>query len=96
MDAMSYEGWHSLRPAFIEVTLQGKVSRDEESNKMLNLIFDSTFYDTGILFQFGNMVSTVRNIYGGLSGEFVSAFQKTEKLMNKTIESLIKTVESFE
>ena len=96
LDAMSYEGWHSVLPAFYDIVLQGKLARDEDSNYMLDLIFNNTFYDTGLLFQFGGVVQTIRNIYQPLKGDFVSSLEKTSPKMEKDIEKLISSIEDAE
>ena len=47
MAQMSYE---MIRPAYYEKTLMGKYSRDDESEEMLNIIFDGITYEPGITF----------------------------------------------
>lgn len=47
IEAISCESMNILYPAYYEVGLKGKVTRDEESYEMLDLIFASRAYDLG-------------------------------------------------
>ena len=47
LEAMSYEGWKTVIPAFYETALQGKYARDDESVMMLDIIKDSRVFDFG-------------------------------------------------
>ena len=47
LEALSVTGYEYVRPALYEVTLQGKLARDRESQDMLDLIFDTMSIDFG-------------------------------------------------
>ncbi len=47
LEALSAQGYKFVRPALYEVTLQGKLARDKESQDMLDLIFDTMSVDFG-------------------------------------------------
>lgn len=47
LEAMSYEGWKNVIPAFYETALQGKYARDDESVMMLDIIKNSRVFDFG-------------------------------------------------
>ena len=95
-EAMSYEGYTGLLSSFYGTLLQGKVTRDEESNKMLDLIFGSTFYDSGLLYQFGGMLNSIRTIYNNLKGDFASTIAKNESKVQKDIDKLIESISGIE
>ncbi len=95
-EAMSYEGYTGLLSSFYGTLLQGKITRDEESNKMLDMIFSITFYDSGLLYQFGGMLSSMRNIYANLKGDFASTFAKNESKVQKDIDKLMDSLQSIE
>ena len=62
--------------------LQGKITRDENSNAMLDLLFQNTFYDPGIIFF--NLVKTAsERLYMNFSGEFVSTLTKAQKPLKR-------------
>jgi hypothetical protein len=50
VEALSAESYKQLVPAYYEVSLKTKYSRDEESVRMLDLIFDGVVYDFGLLY----------------------------------------------
>lgn len=52
MEAYAYEGYKTIRPAFYDVLLQGKIVRDDQSLEMLDFIFDNITYDVGNIFNF--------------------------------------------
>lgn len=47
LEALSVTGYEYVRPALYEVTLQGKLARDHESQDMIDLIFDTMSIDFG-------------------------------------------------
>ena len=59
LNAPAYYSRQDVIPAYIEVLLKSAVSRDEESASMIELIFDSSFYDPGT----GVWSSIIKNNY---------------------------------
>jgi len=53
--AMGKLGMDLLRPAYYEVSLIGKMSRDEESEISLDIILNSITYDQGYMYNWGNI-----------------------------------------
>jgi len=47
LDAMAYHGRKLIKPAYYDVCLQRKYTRDEESAAMLDIIFSSAHYEPG-------------------------------------------------
>lgn len=50
LETMAQWSYELIRPAYYEKTLNGKYSRDDESEEMLNIIFDGIIYEPGITF----------------------------------------------
>ncbi|MBQ2725252.1 MAG: extracellular solute-binding protein [Clostridia bacterium] len=48
LETLHFLSLQEVMPAYYEVTLKGKVSRDEESAMMLDIIMDSIFFDLGM------------------------------------------------
>lgn len=59
LNALAYYSRQDVIPAYIEVLLKSKVSRDEESAAMIELIFDNSCYDLGT----GVWSAIIKNIY---------------------------------
>ena len=53
MEALAYYGQKVVTPALYDVTLIGQSTRDEESEPMLEIIFDNLIYDIGYYYQIG-------------------------------------------
>jgi hypothetical protein len=47
LNALAFYSKQDVIPAYIEILLKSKVSRDDESAAMIELIFDNSFYDLG-------------------------------------------------
>ncbi|MBR4896563.1 MAG: hypothetical protein IKZ41_09045 [Clostridia bacterium] len=84
-EALAYESMYSLTPAYYEQTLQNKVSRDEESARMLDLIFASRTYDFGWYFEIGGYNEGVMNLLRAYSTDVSSMVQRNEKMANKIL-----------
>lgn len=63
-----------VTPAYYDVALSGKFTRDEESAEMLELIFTTKFYDLG---QWGS------DIYGSLCSLIISDKDNIASVMAK-------------
>lgn len=47
LEAMSFAGWRDVVPVYKEIALKTKTTRDNESAEMLDIIFDSIYFDYG-------------------------------------------------
>lgn len=52
-EALAYYGQKITLPAYYDINLVGQSTRDEESEDMLDIIFDSIVYDIGYCYQIG-------------------------------------------
>lgn len=52
-EALAYYGKKIVTPAYYDISLTGQSLRDEESEKMLDIVFDSLMYDIGYCYQIG-------------------------------------------
>lgn len=52
-EALAYYGKQIVTPAYYDISLTGQSLRDEESEEMLDIIFDSLMYDIGYCYQIG-------------------------------------------
>lgn len=68
IEYLSWESDNEVIPAYYEKTLSGKLSRDEDSRNMLELLFDTIAYEIG-----GN--------YFGFSSGFIDLFYVTHSLV---------------
>lgn len=93
IEALSWKSKYTLLPAYYDITLKGKASRDEESLGMLDLIFASTMYDLGNMFDWGAMYSVPLNLCEAKSAEnFASKITSLEKATNQSLEKFIANI----
>ena len=84
-EALAYESKYSLTPAYYEQTLQNKVSRDEESARMLDLIFATRTYDFGWYFEIGGYNEGIMNLLRAYSTDVASMVKRNDKMAAKVL-----------
>ncbi|MCL2157987.1 MAG: ABC transporter substrate-binding protein [Oscillospiraceae bacterium] len=88
IEAFTYQGHISLRPQFYDVLLQRKVARDNESEEMLNFIFDNICFDIGEAYDFGG-------IYGQFNSTACSGNMNIASWLEKSTPKIERDIESF-
>lgn len=87
LDAMSYESMLTLSPAFYETYLGDKIMREENSKKMLELLFSSKIYDLDFTLGLTGLPKKIYSIIKGGSNNFSSdaaaATEKSEAALKK-------------
>ena len=94
MDALGAESKNTLTPAYYEVNLKGKVSRDEESTQSLDIIISTIKYDIGYLAGLG-ISSMLYSMADSYNTDLASQFQKQTKVVTKTLEKLVSKFEAL-
>lgn len=93
LEDMSYLSMREVKPAYIDVLLEGKFLRDEESLVTLEIMFDSYYSDIG--FMTGSSGITIlddlRGFVSNNTRDFVSRIEKKIKGFNKRINIIIET-----
>lgn len=94
MDTMAYYGRIHILPAYYDVTLTRKHTRDEESSAMLDIIFNSAVYDIGAIYNLGgyrgNLESMIQTNANNMASEYEKVAAKIETDLNKLIEQFEK------
>lgn len=92
---LAYKSLLTMTPAYYEQTLQNKVSRDEDSAAMLDLIFATRSYDFGWYFEIGGYTGTLMGALRGYDTNLASAIKASEKVADKTLERLSKKINAL-
>lgn len=50
LEALNYESWKLVTPAYFDTAMQSKYARDEESKEMMQIVRDSIYFDFGYVF----------------------------------------------
>ncbi len=93
--ALAYESLYTLTPAYYDQTLQNKVSRDEDSSRMLDLIFSTRFYDLGWYFGIGGYNNSLLGTLSSYSTDVTSMYQKSEKGANSKLTNYNKKIQEM-
>ncbi|MDD4772134.1 MAG: hypothetical protein PHZ09_00820 [Eubacteriales bacterium] len=91
--AMAMSSAHFVIPAYYDTALKVKISRDNESAEMLDIILETKTYDITYLIGSG-LVSTMAPLLTRKSIDFASSWAKTEertlKIIQQTIDKLVE------
>ncbi len=94
MESLAYESLDTVKVAAYDEMLMGKVSRDNDSEAMLDIINSTLVYDHPIAFTYLNEQITDNYMFKG-KNDYVSFFQKFEKKINSEIEKYVEAYEEI-
>ena len=86
MEALSYESMKVVPSAFYDIMLNGKIARDNESSKMLDIVFGSLSYYLPVALDILEL--GVTDLIWKNKIDFVSFFAKNESKILKEIEKM--------
>ena len=89
LETMAYISDTCLRSAVYDVTLQGKVSRDEESAAMLDLIYARTAFDFNTVFDFGGTSILLRECVLGEQENFSSKYAAVKNKAQTALDKML-------
>ena len=89
---LAYKSLMTMTPAYYEQTLQGKVSRDEESSSMLDLIFATRSYDFGWYFEIGGYTGVMMDALRNYDLNLASNIKAYEKMASKLLDKYNKKI----
>ena len=90
MEYANYRAKANITPAYYDITLKGKVSRDVESVEMLDLILDNRVVDLGdTLFCASVRDGFFTAMYRSDNRDLASVLQKNEKSLQKELDDMI-------
>lgn len=98
IETLSWESRYnsqSLHEAYYTKTLEFKGARDEQSQKMLDIIFANTVFDLGYMFDWGGLCSKVTataGVSGGDAAGFLGSVDTVTKAVNRAIEKTMEKV----
>lgn len=93
IEEMSYLGRKDLYPAVFDTLLKGKIARDDDSIEMLDIIFGNTFYDPGLIFNFGDVRTGLRGMFFSTKENgFASFFESVRTMVQSEIDALMEAI----
>ncbi len=76
-----------VTPAYYDVQLKYRDSRDDESGEMLDLIFASRTFDLGSAYNWGDILNAYTSMDANVASRFESILSKAESGMELTVEA---------
>jgi hypothetical protein len=93
VEALAAESSKTLIPAYINVALEGKYLRDEESMPMVELILDSRAYDLSNAYNWNNLGNIINDAMISNNSNIASLYakhsEKTKNAIEKSINNFI-------
>lgn len=94
MDAMTAVSAYTIIPAYYDVSLYGKATRDEDSWEMLDIIRANRIFDLSVVYAWGGFFGGLQTYAFSTSGNNPTTYY--EKNLDKTNSAIQKTIEKFE
>lgn len=96
LEALAAESYRSVTPAYFEIALQSKYSRDNESMQMMEVIRDSIKYNFGYVYLVDALYTGRDMMNTGSKGsrDFASYWAKHERPLQKTLQKMIDKYQS--
>jgi len=89
LDAMGYYAQKHITPAFVDVAVKSKGTRDEDSVRMIDIILENQIFDVGLMFNWGKITDMLENMVRKTNTNFASSWAAIESVVNT---ELAKTV----
>lgn len=88
----AYSAWakNYLTEAYVEINLKTKDARDDESEEMLDIIFDNIVYDIGECYDFGGMGTLMYDLAKAGSSDFASTVASKKDVAQADIDEMIE------
>ena len=91
LEALAAEGYREVIPAYYEVALQTKYTRDDLSVQMLDLIKESRVFDIGYYIYNGPLSYAGKELYWSSDRGFASFYAKNESAANVLLDEINET-----
>ena len=92
MESLAYLSHTTILPLIHDVVLKEKVARDEQSKKMLDILYENVKIDLNTVYDFGGSASLLREYAVGESDDFASAYAKIEKKVTGAVEKMLESL----
>ncbi len=89
LETLAIVSEEKLMPSIYDILLEGKVTRDTESNDMITLINASRVYDIGIACDIGGFKTLLAGLASKSSVDFISSYAKSEARAQTALDKII-------
>ena len=97
MEALCAESYRTVTPAYYEIALKKKYSRDDETSQMLDIIRDGISFDFGMQnsMNIDDILIIFRNLMTEKKTDFVSRYEKSEVKWQKLLDNLLESYQNL-
>jgi len=96
LEALCAESLNTLTPAYYEMTLKRKASRDSESAAMLDLILENRVFDMGLVFGTVGAAGVLKDIFKATSNVVVSKEAAMRNSITKNFQKVLDTYDKLD
>ncbi len=96
IEALQSASTDTVLAAYYDITLKSKYSRDEESSKMVDIIFDTTTYDCSTVYGLGSVKTNIYTMASENNSDLASFYNKQKKALGKTIEKIVEKINELD
>ncbi|GHV14617.1 hypothetical protein FACS1894219_10840 [Clostridia bacterium] len=94
VEALTAKSYYTLKPAYYDITLKTKLSRDDESSEMLDIIFANRVYDLGRMYNWGDVSSVLIQLAHQKTLAYVSRIERKAAKIQTDMENTIALFEN--
>ncbi len=96
LEGMAIQSFIQVTPAYYDIALSRKYTRDDESAEMLDIALANRVYDIGRIYSLGGIGSIFQTLAASGSTDFASSLASKEKAAKKTLERVVKDFTELE
>lgn len=96
LEYLTYASRDTVREAYYDVTLAGKLARDADSTEMLDLIFNSLTSDIGLMSEVGGVRTMIVNMMKVSGGNIASTLASNAEPIKTAIEELTTAISAIQ
>jgi len=96
LEYMAYVSRDTMRPAFYDVTLQGKSVRDKESAEMLDMIIDNVTADIGLALEIGTIRTSITDMINAESNTIASSIASVSDAIQAKLDEFYEKVSAID
>lgn len=95
LEALQSASTDTVRAAYYETTLKTKLTRDEKSAVMVDLIFDTTTYDCSTVYGLGSVKTNIYQKASNNDTDLASFWEKQQTSLDTTIQKIVTNFEKL-
>lgn len=92
LEALNSHSTNTVLKAYYDVSLTTKISRDEKTGEMLDIVFNNLVYDTSIVYGLANINTSIYQMGTANNTDIASFYNRNKKMSEKTISKMIEKI----